>query len=170
MESLKNINQEKLEIISKFNEKELMLLINNLSKKYYSHYVDGDIDKCKSTIAFIEDVVFMFEDDMKFIYEFVNYSLLKHANIVIKTLYRNNDYDLECYDVDIEKVNPMYSLNASIRNSMKLKIDNVDKVNIKNLHDIVANDESIDDNVVVLVNALYDSFLAKVDDESGDCE
>lgn len=168
MESLKNINQEKLEIISKFNEKELMLLINNLSKKYYSHYVDGDIDKCKSTIAFIEDVVFMFEDDMKFIYEFVNYSLLKHANIVIKTLYRNNDYDLECYDVDIEKVNPMYSLNASIRNSMKLKIDNVDKVNIKNLHDIVANDESIDDNVVVLVNALYDSFLAKIDDENGD--
>ena len=146
MESLKNINQEKLEIISKFNEKELMLLINNLSKKYYSHYVDGDIDKCKSTIAFIEDVVFMFEDDMKFIYEFVNYSLLKHANIVIKTLYRNNDYDLECYDVDIEKVNPMYSLNASIRNSMKLKID----------------------NVVVLVNALYDSFLAKIDDENGD--
>ena len=30
------------------------------------------------------------------------------------------------------------------------------------------NDESIDDNVVVLVNALYDSFLAKIDDENGD--
>lgn len=167
MESLNKLNNEKLELISKFNENELMLLIDGLAKKYYSDYVDGNISKCKSTIRFIEDIIFMFEDDMDFLHQYINYSFLKHANLIIKTLYKNDDV-FNGYDLKLESINPTFSLSASIRNSFKVKIDKFDKVNIKNLHDIVANDETIDDNVVELVNALYDSFLAKDIDDGGE--
>lgn len=160
MESLNKLNNEKLELISKFNEKELMLLIDRLAKKYYSDYLDGNDAKCKSTIGFIEDIVFMFEDDMDFLHQYINFSFLKHANIVIKTLYKNGDI-FNGFDLEVESIDPTFSLSASIRNSFKVKIDKFDKVNIKHLHDIVVNDENMDDNVVELVNALYDSFLAK---------
>lgn len=143
-----------------------MLLIDRLAKKYYSDYVDGNDAKCKSTIKFIEDIVFMFEDDMDFLHQYINFSFLKHANIVIKTLYKHDDV-FNGFDFEVETINPSYSLSASIRNSFKVKIDKFDKINIKHLHDIVANDENIDDNVVELVNALYDSFLAK-DSDDGD--
>lgn len=165
MESLNKLNNEKLDVISKFNEQELMVLIDSLSKKYYSDYIDGNINKCKSTIALMNDVIFMFEDDMKFLHQYINFSFLKHANFIIKTIYKHDDV-FNGFEMDVESINPTYSLSASIRKSFKVKIDKVDKVNIKHLHDLVVNDENMDDNVVELVNALYDSFLAKEDDES----
>ena len=164
MESLNKLNNEKLDVISKFNANQLMILIDSLSKKYYSDYVDGNINKCKSTIALLDDIIFMFEDDMKFIKQYINFSMLKHANFVLKTIYKN-DFGFDGFEVDVESIDPTFSLSASIRKSFKVKIDNVDKVNIKNLHDIVVNDDNMDDKVVELVNALYDSFLAKDNDD-----
>lgn len=168
MEYLHKINQEKLNIISNFNEQELMVLLDSLIKKYYSAYVYGDVDKCKSLISFIEDVIFMFEDDMEYLPQYINFRMLQHANSILKSVFKH-DFDYAGYEVAIESINPAYSLSASIRNSFKVKIDKVDKVNIKNLHDMVANGDISDSNVAVLVNALYDSFLAKEDDDCAEC-
>ena len=47
MDSLNKLNNEKLDVISKFNEQELMVLIDSLSKKYYSDYTDAERTLCK---------------------------------------------------------------------------------------------------------------------------
>ena len=168
MESLKNIDNEKLEIISKWNKNELMVFIDKLTKRYYKAYVDNDVDKCKSTIAFIQDIVFMFEDDMVYLPQYINSCMLKNANFILRTIYKS-DYDLEYYDeVEVESLVGLNNLSSSIRRSLKMKIDKVDKVNLKNLHDMCVVGETVDENMVELVNALYDSFNSKDDDYVGD--
>lgn len=164
MENFNQIKQDELNVIANLSEDGLMHMLDKLSKKYYKAFMDNDVAKCKSTIAFINDIVYMFEDDMMYLPQYINSCMLKNANFILKTIYKS-DYDLEYFDeVEVESLVGLNSLSSSIRRSLKMKIDNVDKVNIKNLHDMCVVGETVDENMVELVNALYDSFNSKEDD------
>ena len=165
MDNFNQIKQDELNVIANLSEDGLMHMLDKLSKKYYKAFMDNDVDKCKSTIAFIHDIVFMFEDDVNYLPQYINSCMLKNANFILKTIYKS-DYDLEFYDeVEVESLVGLNSLSSSIRRSLKMKIDKVDKVNLKNLHDMCVVGETVDENMVELVNALYDSFNSKDDDD-----
>lgn len=169
VESLKTINQDKLEIIANLSTDGVMNLIDNIVKKYYLAYVENDLDKCNSTLMFIHDVVYMFEDDVDLLEQYVNCSMLKNANIIIGALFER-DVDLNPFvEVSVESHDGFNGLAESIRNSLQMKIDKVDKVNIKNLHDMCVVGGTIDEDLVDIVNALYDSFNRK-NNECGDAE
>ena len=164
MDNFNQIKQDELNVIANLSEDGLMHMLDKLSKKYYKAFMDNDVDKCKSTIAFIHDIVFMFEDDVNYLPQYINSCMLKNANFILKTIYKS-DYDLEFYDeVEVESLVGLNSLSSSIRRSLKMKIDKVDKVNLKNLHDMCVVGEIVDENMVELVNALYDSFNSNDDD------
>lgn len=160
MESYEKLNQQKLEVIAKLSKPGLMQYIDKLSRKYYNAFINGDAESCNATLKDLEDIVYMFDDEMDNLHYYVNYSLLKHANIIIKTLYKTN-HELDCFEVDMDSINKFGNLSQSIRRSLLLKIENVDKVNIKHLHEMCVVGGTIDENMVEIVNALYYSFNSK---------
>ena len=166
VESLNKINQDKLEIIANLSITGVMNLIDNMVKKYYLAYVDNDADKCKSTFAFIHDVVYMFEDDVDLLEQYVNYSMLNNANFIVATLFER-DMELNPFvEVEVQSSDGFNGLANAIKNSLNLKIDNIDKVNIKNLHQMCNDDPTINAEIMELVDALYSSFNKK----DGDAE
>lgn len=165
VESLNRINQDKLEVIANLSINGVMNLIDNVVKKYYLAYVDNDIAKCKSTLMFINDVVYMFEDDVDLLEQYVNYSMLKNANSIVATLFERDVKLNPFVEVDVASTGAFKNLSQSIRDSLKVKIDKVDKLNIKNLHDLCSSDETVNAEIVELVDALYYSFNKKDSDE-----
>ena len=164
VESLNRINQDKLEVISNLSIDGVMNLIDNMVRKYYLAYVDNDVDKCKSTLKFIHDIVYMFEDDVDLLEQYVNYSMLNNANFIITTLFER-DMELNPFvEVNVASTDGFNDLSQSIRNSLKMKIDKVDKLNIKNLHDLCSSDGTVSAEIVELVDELYSSFNKKNDD------
>ena len=166
VESLNRINQDKLEVIANLSINGVMNLIDNVVKKYYLAYVDNDVTKCKSTLMFINDVVYMFEDDVDLLEQYVNYSMLKNANSIVATLFERDVKLNPFVEVDVASTGAFKNLSQSIRDSLKVKIDKVDKLNIKNLHDLCSSDETVNTEIVELVDALYNSFNTK----DGDAE
>ena len=167
MEDLQKFNQEKLKIISEFDKEQLMVYIDKLTMKYYTNYIKGDVDNCKAIKSSLDDIILMFEDTMEYLYHYINLSMVKSANLVLKSVFKN-DYVFTGYDVELELTNPTYSLHAAIRNSLNLKIDSVDKVNINKLHDICSNNKDIDAEIVAISDALYKSFVEKDGDADDD--
>lgn len=166
VESLNKINQDKLEIIANLSIDGVMNLIDNMVKKYYLAYVDNNADKCKSTLTFIHDIVYMFEDDVDLLEQYVNYSMLNNANFIVATLFER-DMELNPFvEVEVQSSDGFNGLANAIKNSLNVKIDKVDKVNIKNLHDLCASDGTVSAEIVELVDALYSSFNKK----DGDAE
>lgn len=165
VESLNRINQDKLEVIANLSINGVMNLIDNVVKKYYLAYVDNDIAKCKSTLMFINDVVYMFEDDVDLLEQYVNYCMLKNANSIVATLFERDVKLNPFVEVDVASTGAFKNLSQSIRDSLKVKIDKVDKLNIKNLHDLCSSDETVNAEIVELVDALYYSFNKKDSDE-----
>ena len=161
MNDIKQIKQKELEIIADSNKEEVMHIIDTLTSKYYLAYMDKDFATCKSYTSFIHDIIYMFEEDMQYLEQYTNYSMLQTANLILKTVFQK-DYDLECYsDVEVKSTSGLNNLANTIKKSQKMRINNVDKMNIKNLHDICAVDETIDENIVNIVDALYTSFNSK---------
>lgn len=163
MESLKSINQDKLEVIANLSIKGVMNLIDNIVKKYYLAYINNDADKCKSTLSFIHDIVYMFEDDVDLLEQYVNYCMLNNANFIVATLFER-DIELNPFvEVEVQSNDGFNGLKHAIRDSLNMKIDNVDKVNIKYLHDRCVVGGTIDEDILDSVTALYDSFNSKSD-------
>ena len=161
MDDIKQIKQKELEIIADYNKEEVMHIIDTLTSKYYLAYMDKDFATCKSYISFIHDIIYMFEEDMQYLEQYTNYSMLQTANQILKIMFQK-DYDLECYsDVEVKSTSGVRNLANTIKEAQKMKINNVDKMNIKYLHDICAVDETVDENIVDIVDALYTSFNSK---------
>ena len=166
VESLNKINQDKLEIIANLSIDGVMNLIDNMVKKYYLAYVGNDADKCKSTLTFIHDIVYMFEDDVDLLEQYVNYSMLNNANFIVATLFER-DMELNPFvEVEVQSSDGFNGLANAIKNSLNMKIDNIDKVNIKNLHQMCKDDPTMNAEIMELVDALYSSFNKK----DGDAE
>ena len=64
VESLNKVDNLKMEYVATLSENGLEQLLDGLTKKYYQAYVVGDVDKMKSTLAFIKDVEMMVEDEL----------------------------------------------------------------------------------------------------------
>ena len=158
VESFNKINQDKLDVVADLSIDGVMNLIDNMVKKYYLAYVDNDVDKCKSALTFIHDVVYMFEDDVDLLEQYVNYSMLNNANFIVATLFEREMELNPFVEVEVQSSDGFNGLAHAIRSSLNMKIDKVDKVNIMNLHQMCKDDPTINAEIVEIVDALYDSF------------
>lgn len=161
MDSYKRLEQEKLQIIADLSDDGVAKLIDSTIKKYYQAYIDGDKSKFNNAWFTLKEVIVMFEDEYHGLYEYINHCMCKYANLVIESGFKR-DFELYApFGVEFKSNANFNNLSASIKRSIAVKIDSVDRINIKNLHDLVSSDESVNEDIVELVNALYDSFLAK---------
>lgn len=155
------IKQDELEVIANLSIDGLMNFIDKLVRKYYLSYVNNDADKCESILKFIKDIVYMNSDYVDLLYEFVNYSMLNNANLIITSLFDNDIRLYPFYKVELESFDGFNGLSQSIRRSLNMKIDKVDKINIRNLHNLCSNDKNLNSEIREIADALYDSFNDK---------
>ena len=162
MDSLKKLNQEKLQYIANLSEDGVAMLIDGTVKKYYHAYVSGDEIKFNNAWNSLKEIIYIFQDEYDNIYDCINFCMVKYSNLIVKNSLKR---DFELYapvDVDFSKdSNAWNSLASMIKNSMDLRIDGVDKVNLRNLKRMCVIGETIDEDMVELVNALCDSFNIK---------
>ena len=161
MESLNKINQEKLEIIANLDEDGLAKLIERTVKKYYHAYVSGDEIKFNKTWNSLKEIIEMFEDDYLTIYDFINYCMCKYSNLIVETTIKR-DFGLYApFHVEFQNDINANTLSASIKRSLDLRIDGVDKHNIRILKEKCVAGETVDEDMVKLVDALCESFKIK---------
>lgn len=161
VESLNKVDNLKMEYVATLSENGLEQLLDGLTKKYYQAYVVGDVDKMKSTLAFIKDVEMMVEDELYAFDSFVNYCMLCNANIIIKALCKS-DVELKPYgDASIRTNTGVDNLVKAFNSGKYSHINGADRMNIRNLYALCVADESIDEDIMELVNALNDSFIDK---------
>lgn len=161
MESSKNIANVKAEYVASLSEQGLEHLLQNLVRKYYQAFIDGDVAKMESTMDFIKDIELIVEDKQFAFDEFLNYCMLCNANFIIKTLFKH-DIELKPYfDASISKKNAWSNLVSAFNCGKYSHIDGVDRINIKNLHDLCKDDPTINAEILAIANALHDSFIEK---------
>lgn len=162
VESLNKVDNLKLEYIASLSENGLEQLLDGLVKKYYKAYVDGDVAKMESTMEFINDIKFMVEDKQFAFDEFINYCMLCNANFIIKTLFKH-DIELKPYaDVKIKSFGGILDRFANAyETNCYLFISGTDRINIRNLYDLCVADETLDGEIMAIVDALHESFVDK---------
>ena len=161
MESLNKLNQEKLQVVANLSEDGVAKLIDGTVKKYFHAYISGDELKFVKSWNALKELIVMFEDDYLTIYDYINYCMCKYSNLIVESVFKS---DFELYaPFDVEFKNDIYAntLSASIKRSLDLRIDSVDKVNLRNLKDICVVGATVDEDMVELVNALCESFKIK---------
>lgn len=161
MESSKDINNVKADYIANLSEQGLEQLLNNLIRKYYKAFMDGDVAKMESTMEFIQDIDLIVEDNQFAFDEFINYCMLINANFIIKTLFKH-DIELKPYiDLNIKRNDAIKTFGESFKRNKYAFIDGVDRINIRNLYDLCKDDQTINADIMVIVDALHDSFINK---------
>ena len=162
MDSFNKLNQKKLQAIANLSEDGLAILIDGTVKKYYHAYVNGDETKFNNAWNSLKEIIFMFKEDYNNIYDYINFCMVKYSNLIVKNSLKR-DFELHApFDVDFNNdSNAWNGLATMIRNSMDLRIDGADKVNLRNLKRMCVIGETIDEDMVELVNALSDSFNIK---------
>ena len=161
MESSRNVSKIKYEHITNLSEQGLEQLLQSLARKYYQAFIDGDVAKFKSTIDFINEIELIVEDERFAFDSFVNYCMLCNANFIIKTIYKNG-LDLKPYnDASIKTNTGVDNLVKSFNNSKYSFIHGVDRINIKNLHQMCKEDPTINAEIMAIVDALHESFVDK---------
>ena len=161
VESLKKIEEMKLQYVESLSEKGLEQLLDGLTKKYYQAFIDGDVDKMKSTLSFIKDVEMIVEDELYSFDCYVNYCMLVNANIIIKALCKS-DVELSTYgDASIRTNTGVDNLVKAFNSGKYSHINGVDRMNIKKLYELCVADETLDEDIMELANALNDSFIDK---------
>jgi len=161
MDSLKNVSDTKHDYIANLSEQGLEQLLQGLSRKYYQAYVNGDVDRVQSTLSFIKDVEMIVEDKQIAFDVFVNYCMLCNANFIIKTLFKN-DIELKPYgDLSLRTNTAVDNLTSAFKRNKYAFIDGSDRINIKNLYGMCVADESLDGDIMELVETIYNSFIDK---------
>ena len=161
MESLNKLNQEKLEVIANLDEDGVAKLIDGTVRKYFHAYVNNDEIKVNKTWNSLKEIIAMFEDDYMTIYDYINYCMCKYSFLIVENTFKR---DFKLYaPFEVEFKNDMYAntLSASIKRSLDLRIDGVDKANLRNLKDACVVGATVDEDMVELVNALCESFKIK---------
>lgn len=161
MESLKNIDNIKYEYVEQLSENGLAQLLDNLTKKYYQAYVDGDADKMNSTIDFINDIELIVEDKLFEFGDYMNYLMLTNAISIISIVFKNG-LELKPYiDATLDKNDSVKSFAKSFERNRYAFITGNDRINIKNLYEVCKADESLDSGIMDIVEKLYCSFIDK---------
>ena len=166
MESLKKVNDAKLDYIESLSETGLEQLLNTLIKKYYQAYLDNDVDKLQSTLSFIEDIELIVEDKGFDFGNYINYCLLCNAIFIIKTIFKQNVELKPYYDATIKKQSALDGLTNAFHSNKRSFVNGADKVRIKDLHEMCKHDPTINEDIMQLVDAIYDSF-ANLDESNG---
>ena len=162
IDPFKKLNQEKLQAIANLSEDGVAILIDGTVRKYYHAYVNGDETKFNNAWNSLKEIIYMFQDDYDNIHDYINFCMVKYSNLIVKNSLKR-DFELYApFDVNFSNdSNAWNSFAAMIRNSMDLRIDGVDKVNLRNLKSMCVIGETVDEDMVELVNALCDSFKIK---------
>lgn len=157
----KNIDNIKFDYIENLSEQGLEQLLANLTKKYYIACVGGDDAKMNSTIEFIKEIDFAVNNVTLNFDGFVNYCMLCNANFIIKTLIKK-DIELNPYaNVSIRSNGGLDAFGKAFERNKYAFITANDRINIKKLYELCNADESIDADIIAIVNALYCSFIDK---------
>lgn len=162
MDSLKSLNQEKLQIIANLSEDGVAMLIDGTVRKYYHAYVSNDETNFANAWNSLKEIIFMFQDEYPNIYAYINYCMVLYSNLIVKNSFKR-DFELKApFDVDFSNdANAWNGLATMIKNSMATRIDGVDKANLRNLKSMCVAGATVDEDMVELVDALCDSFKIK---------
>ena len=157
----KNIDNVKFDYIENLSEQGLEQLLGNLTKKYYLACVNGDVAKMDSTMEFIKEIDFTV-DNASFNFDgFVNYCMLCNANLIIQTLVKH-DVELNPYaNLSIRSNGGLDAFGKAFERNKYAYINSDDRINLKKLYGLCNADESIDADIVAIVDALYCSFIDK---------
>ena len=157
----KNIDNIKFDYIENLSEQGLEQLLQNLSKKYYIAYVGGDFAKMESIMEFIKEIDFTVDHGQYSIDNFINYCMLCNANFIIQTLVKH-DIELNPYaDLSIRTNGTLDAFGKQFERNKYAFINSDDRINMKKLYGLCNADDSIDADILAVVDALYCSFIDK---------
>ena len=156
-----NVDNIKYNYIENLSEQGLEQLLQNLSRKYYIAYVGGDVAKMESIMEFINEIDFAVDNVLFNFDSFVNYTLLCNANLIIQTLVKHGIEIVPYASVSIRNHDGLSAFTKAFERNKYAFITNDDRINIKKLYELCNADESIDADIIAIVDALYCSFVDK---------
>lgn len=151
MYELSKLKREKVEILLDLSDEEIERYILSLSQSYYKAILEKDSQAIASVIESLKLIVETYEYKAPDIDEFINYCFVKSSNAIFKKV-----FDLHCtLWIPNEKSfasntnTLLFSLDAS-----RMKVIN-DAQNIKEMYELVKDDDSIDERIVEGIYKLY---------------
>lgn len=157
----KNIENIKFDYIENLSEQGLEQLLQNLSRKYYIAYIGGDVAKMESIMEFIKEIDFTIDNASLDFDGFVNYCMLCNANFFIQKLVKH-DVELNPYvNLSIRSNSGLDAFGKAFERNRYAYINSDDRMNMKKLYRLCNADESIDADILAVVDALYCSFIDK---------
>lgn len=167
--TIKKINQQKLDFITNLDEDSLKNYIKILVRKYYIAYLQDDEQKCANYWKQIHETTYIFENEFDNLDRFINQCMVTTANHTIERLLaRESKLHPPYIDDDLTNPKGLSNLVKAFDDSRKrYQMDKKNKLYITSLHDMMVVGGIIDENMVELVDNIYNSYYQE-DDDVGD--
>ena len=167
--TIRKVNQQKIDYITNLDESGLKNYINILVRKYYIAYLQDDEQKCANYWKQIHETTQIFENEFDNLDRYINQCMVTTANHTIERLLaRESKLHPPYMDDDLTNPKGLSNLTKAFQNGRKkFHKDNENKKHIASLHDMMVVGATIDENMVELVDNIYNSFYQQDDDVGG---
>ena len=83
MINLNKLEQKRKELLTNFSEEELIEYIQQLTEKYYSSFVNNEVEVHNNTMKYLEEVLSIYEDKYPQLNNFINFCLVRNINKIL---------------------------------------------------------------------------------------
>ena len=90
MINLNKLEQKRKELLTNFSEEELIEYIQQLTEKYYSSFVNNEVEVHNNTMKYLEEVLSIYEDKYPQLNNFINFCLVRNINKILNENYSSD--------------------------------------------------------------------------------
>lgn len=81
--NLEKLERKRIDIISDFSEEELVNYVQQLTGKYYSSYLNNDVEAFNNTVNYLKEIISIYEFDYPNLIHYINYCLVESINTLL---------------------------------------------------------------------------------------
>ena len=156
MTTIKELQRKRMEIIMNFEKEDLENYIMQLSHKYHAKLLKKDSKSLEEIIETLSEIMDLYKNAYPDIHDFIDYCLFISGNDIFMKVFELNCKLWTPNDKSLEGASGFKHLTQALEDS-RLAIIN-DECNVKELYDLVCDDETISEEISDKVEKLYNSF------------
>ena len=164
MTNINKLRSELEKIMLELNEEDIEKYIKSLCFSYYKSIMKRDCKELEKTCESFKVLIYTFMDRFPQIERYINYCLVITSNQVLSHV-----FEIDCNlwtpeGLSISSNNDLSSLTRVFEKSKKQYISIEDMSNISKLKSMIENDETDKDEMLSLINKVYEKCVYKFEE------
>lgn len=159
MTSIDKLRCELEKIMRDLNEEDIEKYVKALCFSYYKSIMQKDCKELEKTCESLKMLIYVYLARFPQIETYINYCLVTSANMIMSQVFEIDCKMWKPEEISLSSHNEMASLTRVFERSRKQFVSLEDMSNISKLKSLIENDEKDNDEMLSLINKLYDNCV-----------